>query len=154
MCYIVLPRTPVRKLLGAAQNVQSLIDDGTLAAAFGKPDGSNATTLAVTAFDVLSDGAANLLLLTEMQDLSPFLRYRREVLAEGDMAQHLRALVLNLWGGLPGLNLFVMFINADEHHTRIALEMIASYTRHGECDPQFMALAAEIRGMETIEEAA
>lgn len=154
MChYLVLPRTPVRKLLGAAQNVQSLLDDGTLGDALGK-NRAHAINLAITAFDVLAEGAANLLLLTEMQDLSPFLRYRREVLAEGDMAKHLRNIVMNLWSAWAGLALGVAFTEFDEHHTRIALEMIASYTRHDERDPQFMALAAEIRDMETIEEAA
>lgn len=153
MCYIVLPRTSVRKLLGATQNVQSLLNDGTLAASFGNTEG-HATALAVTAFDVLAEGANRLQLLTEMQELSPFLHYRREALADGDMARQLRALVLNLWGGRPGLNLSTLFISADELHTRIALEMITSYTRYGERDPQFMALASEIRDMQTSEVAA
>lgn len=150
MCFIVLPQRPVRRLFGAAQNVQSLLDDGTLNNAFNKTD-HHANTLAVIAFDVLAEGAERLMQMSEMQELSPFLRYRRETLANNDTAVQLRALVLNLWGGLPGLDLSDIFKNADEHHTRIALEMIASYTRHGERDPQFMALTSEIRDMEPSE---
>lgn len=150
MCFSIYKQSNVRKLCMAARNVQQIIDDGTLPEAFNKNRNGEAHR-AVVAFDVLATTAAAV--IEEQKDVSPFLRYRREVLADGDMAKHLRALLFNLWGGRQGLNLSLLFMNADEHHTRIALEMITSYTRHGENDPQFMALAAEIRDMECVEAA-
>jgi hypothetical protein len=137
MCFIVVPLTPLRKLVAAAQNVQALIDDGTIPAAFTNPS-DHATTLAITAFDVLATNAASVGL--QLGGVSPFLRYRREILADGESGHGLRKLWANLFGGRQGLNLSYFFMNADEHHTRIALDLIASYTKLGENDPHFMAL--------------
>ena len=148
MCFSVHQTQKVRKLCAAAQHVQALIDDGTMADAFTRGD-SEATHTVVTAFDVLALNAGQL--ANDDKDVSPFLRYRREVLAEGNTAHQLRALVLNLWGGRQALNLGALFMGSDDYHTRIALEMIAGYTRIGERDPQFMALAAEIRDLATSE---
>ena len=151
MCFSIHQTQKVKKLCAAAQNIQALIDDGTMADAFTRGD-RDATHQVVTAFDVLSLNVG--LVANDIKDVSPFLRYRREALADGDTARHLRDLVLNLWGGRQGLNLSAIFMGADDYHTRIALEMIAGYTRLGENDQQFMALAAEIRDMEASEVAA
>lgn len=75
---------------------------------------------------------------------SPFLRYRVEILGMYGTAYRLQALVLHLFNSGHSMRLSDLLINADEHHRRIALELIASYASHGENDPQFMALAAEI----------
>ena len=145
MCFSVHQTQKVQKLCASAQNIQALINDGTLADALTRSN-SHANHLVVTAFDVLSLSAG--MVMNDVKDVSPFLRYRREALADDATGRQLRALVLNLWGGRQGLNLSTLFMDADEHHTRIALEMIAGYTRLGENDPQFMALAAEIRDLE------
>jgi hypothetical protein len=145
MCYSIHQTQKIQKLCVSAQTIQALIDDGTLANALSSTD-SDANHRVVTAFDVLSQNAGQV--LNDVKDVSPFLRYRREALADGGPGRHLRALVLNLWGGRQGLDLSDLFMGADEHHTRVALEMIAGYTRQGERDPQFMALAAEIRDLE------
>lgn len=144
MCLIVIPRKPVIGLCTAAAAVQTLLDDGTLAAALGKSD-PDATQRAVAAFDIMSDNVGRV--LGEYKEVSPFLRYRQEFFSQYDTARRLRALVLNLWGGRP-VNLSELFQHADERHTRIALDCIASYTRFGENDTFFMTLAAEIVEME------
>lgn len=141
MCFIVVPQNQLRKLVAAAQNVQALIDDGTLPAAFTNPS-DHATTLAVTAFDVLAANAAQVGI--QLGGVSPFLRFRREILAEGPMAAGLRRLALNLFNDRQGVRLSTFFINADEYHTRIALDLIAGYTKQGENDPHFMTLCREI----------
>ena len=148
MCFSIHQTQKVHKLCASAQNIQGLINDGTLADAFTRADG-HALNQVVTAFDVLSLSAG--MVINDIKDVSPFLRYRRDVLADGNTARHLRALVLNLWSGRTVVNLYTLFNNADEYQTRIALEMVAGYTRLGENDPQFMALAAEIRDMESEE---
>ncbi|HJW25150.1 MAG TPA: hypothetical protein VJ576_09650 [Rhodocyclaceae bacterium] len=143
MCYIVLPQSAVLRLCQASQRVQESMDNGTLAAAMGegKPEQINA---AVTAFDQLNE--ATNALLAEIKGVSPFLRFRKEILADYPMAARLRCLVLGLWNaeGLP-VNFYNLFSDADEHHTRIALELIVAYSRNGERDEHFMDLASEIR---------
>ena len=145
MCFSIHQTQKVQRLCVSAQAVQALIDDGTLASALNRDDG-DANHRVVTAFDVLSLSAG--MVINDIKDVSPFLRYRREALADDAIGALLRALVLNLWNGRPGLSLGDLFSNADEHHTRIALEMIAGYSRLGEKDSQFIALAAEIRDLE------
>lgn len=140
MCFIALPRPPVQQLIVAAQHIQNLMENGTLAAAFS--DGNqDQTATAITGFDRLQEAATRL--AGEQKAVTPFLRYRREILADNNTAAHLRDLVLNLWGGRPA-NLSLLFMGADEHHTRVALECIASYSTHGENDSQFMMLSSEI----------
>lgn len=150
MCYIVLPKRPVQQLIVAALHIQNLLDNGTLTDAWGegKPDQIN---VAVTAFDRLNESAKAL--ASEEKIVTPFLRYRAEILGHYETAARLRALVMNLWGGRP-VNLGWLFMGADEHHTRIALECIASYAHHGENDSHFMGLAAEIAEMQPSEVAA
>lgn len=150
MCYIVLPKPPVQRLVIAALHIQNLLDNGTLTNAWGegKPDDINT---AVAAFDRLNEAAVAL--SGEEKAVTPFLRYRQEIMGKYETAFRLRALVLNLWGGRPA-NLGLLFMNADERHTRIALECIVSYTTHGENDSHFMGLAAEIIDNEPVEVAA
>lgn len=150
MYYIVLPKRPVQQLVVAALHIQNLLDNGTLANAWGegKPDQLNA---AVTAFDHLDETAKAL--ASEEKIVTPFLRYRAEILGKNETAARLRALVMNLWGGRPA-NLSRLFMGAGDHHTRIALECIVSYTQHGENDTHFMGLASEIAAMDQSEVAA
>lgn len=149
MCFLVIPRTRLRRLIGAAQNVQSLLNDGTLAAAFGDRPEGNSPVLAATAFDVLAEQVAAI--GEDQKEVSPFLRYRKEIMGNTQTAERLRGLLLNLYGLRSDRNLNVLFTNADEHHKRIALELIASYAHHGDNDPQFIALAGEVRDFELSE---
>lgn len=146
MCFTVQPQRLVQQQIIAAQTIQNLLADGSLSAAFGDA-GPEHTHVVITAFDRLQECTAAL--ANEQKQVSPFLRYRQEILGHYETAQRLRALVLNLWGGKPA-NLSLLFMNADERHTRIALELIASYSHYGENDSHFMGLAAEI--IETLEE--
>lgn len=150
MSHITLNKHPLHALLAAAKNIQAQMDNGNIAAAFndGTPDQVNDT---ISAFDNLAACAKRVELADKLT--SPFLRYRREILGHYTTASHLRALVLNLWGGFPA-NLSALFMNADEHHTRIALELITSYTNYGENDSQFMSLGMELAEAKAAEQAA
>ena len=144
MCYSIYRLTSVMKLCQAAHKVQQLIDDGTLAEAFGRNKNGEAHE-SITAFNLLAESAATV--TDEHKAISPFLRYRSEIMAPGPMAESVRSLVMNLWGGRR-CNLSALFMNADPHFTRIALECIASYTHHGENDLHFMAVADLINDLE------
>lgn len=140
MCFIVMHQTPIRRLLGAAQNVQRLLDDGTLPAAFGNAD-SNAAQTSVAAFDQLADSAV--LVAVEQKAVSPFLRYRREILDDTLIGHRLRELVMNFKGGVA-CDLAATLEAADDYHKRVTLDLIAAYANRGENDQHFMALANEI----------
>lgn len=143
MCLIVIPSNTLTKLVAAAQAVQSLVDDETLSKAYVHSD-EEAQAQSVAALDKLAECAAGA--MAEHKDVSPFIRYRKEVLDETNLtAKSLRRLVLNLWNGVEALSLSALFWNADTLHARIALEMIASYSHRGVNDAAFMALLSEIR---------
>ena len=140
MSHITLNKRPLHALLAAAHNMQAQMNNGSIPAAFGDgtPDQVNDT---ISAFDNLAACAKRVELADKLT--SPFLRYRREILGNYTTAAHLRDLVLNLWGGSPA-NLSALFQGADEHHTRIALELITSYTNYRANDSQFMSLGMEL----------
>jgi len=53
--------------------------------------------------------------------------------------------VLNLYNGAAhGVRLDTLMSSADEKHTRIALDLLAWYARHGENCPEFMALGQQL----------
>ena len=79
---------------------------------------------------------------------SPFLRHREVILGHYSTANRLRKLVLHLWNDGNEVRLANLFGNADKEHTRIAMELIASYASQGENDPHFMHLADEIRDLQ------
>lgn len=141
--YLVLPKENVRRLQAAAERVQ-----GTLGAAFGAGDDRTVDHVA-TVFDALKEATGDV--SRELRHASPFLRYRREFFGYYETAGRLRALVMNLYCGRPA-NLSALFQGADEHHTRIALECIASYTQYGENDTFFMTLADEINDLPPVRE--
>ena len=140
MTHIVLPKAPVQALIGAAQVIQQLMNDGVLGNAFCG-DNPDHIQDAVTAFDRLNAAATEL--ASETKIASPFVRYRREILADNETAGHLRALVLALYTD-SHVDLSTLLSEADDHHVRIALECIASYSQYGEIDTFFMSLAAEL----------
>lgn len=147
MCYIVLPQRKVRKLCVAAQNIQTLLNDGTLGDAFNKT-ADNAVTQAVTGFDVLAENVAAV--VAEQKQVSPFLRYRTEIMANTPVGAYLQRMTLSLYNGHP-VTLRPMIERFGEHETRIFLECIASYTHYRDNDSHFMALAGEIVAAEPTE---
>lgn len=142
MCLIVIPSNTLTKLVAAAQVVQSLVDDETLSKAYVHSD-EDAQAQAVTALDKLAECAASA--MAEHKDVSPFIRYRKEVLDETNLtAKGLRSLVLNMYHSHTGICMFDYFMNADPLYTRIALDMIASFSQRGDNDHAFHVLAGEI----------
>ncbi|MBI2307542.1 MAG: hypothetical protein HYU78_09580 [Rhodocyclales bacterium] len=150
MCYIVLPQTPIRKLLGAAANMIELLGDGTLPAACATAE-PEATARAVVAFDQLAETANAV--CNEIKGVSPCLRYRREIMADTVAGKLLRSLVLHLGIG-SGISLRLIVAGVDDYHKRIALDLIVAYANVGDNDPHFMALAAEIAEAQSSEVAA
>ena len=76
---------------------------------------------------------------------NPFVVYRAEICGHYSTAQRLTALTLHLHNGRRhGVRLDNLLSSADERHTRIALEMLAWYAKHGENCPEFMSLAREL----------
>ena len=76
---------------------------------------------------------------------NPFITYRTEITGGYSTAQRLAALVLHLYNGAAhGVRLDNLLSNADARHTRIALELLAWYARHGENCIDFMDLARDL----------
>jgi len=142
MCLIVIPSNTLTKLVAAAQAVQSLVDDETLSKAYVHSD-EDAQAQSVAALDKLAECAAGA--MAEHKDVSPFIRYRKEALDKTNpTAKGLRRLVLNLYASHTGVCLFDYFMNADQLYTRIALEMIASFSQRDAKDSAFLILARDI----------
>lgn len=141
MCLIVIPSNTLTKLVAAAQAVQSLVDDETLSKAYVHSD-EEAQAQAVAVLDKLAECTAAA--LAEHKDVSPFIRYRKEVLDEFNLtAKSLRRLVLNMCDGKPDIDLCEYFLNADPLYNRIALEMIANYSQRVDKGNEFMPLLAD-----------
>lgn len=76
---------------------------------------------------------------------NPFTAYRSEICGRYSTALRLAALVKHLFNGSAHpVRLDNLLSNADEHHARIALELIAHYARYGENCADFMALARDL----------
>lgn len=127
-----------RYIIAAANDIEALISLADALAAT-LPEGTDDSDRAMRGID-----AARVALLDPATE-SPFLRYREVILGHYSTAYRLQALTLHLWNSNNKVAIADLFGNADARHTRIALEMIASYARHGESDPDFMRLADEIR---------
>lgn len=76
---------------------------------------------------------------------SPFARHRDKVLAYYGTASFLRAVVLALWNGTDYKVGLSHITNLDQEHYAALIEMIAQYRHVGERDPDFMALANDVR---------
>lgn len=77
---------------------------------------------------------------------TPFETYE-SVLRDGSYgaSESLQDLVINLWNGKGWtVDMGRLARNADAEHWSIALELLESYRRHGEGDPVFMAIAADL----------
>lgn len=76
---------------------------------------------------------------------NPFIAYRTEICGGYSTGQRLAALTLHLYNGAAhGVRLDNLLSNADARHTRIALEMLAWYAKHGENCIDFMDLARDL----------
>lgn len=129
-------------VLAAGNNLLAMIHTGKL---FSESEEDK--NAAIVATDRLEEHIA--VATRELADAthaaSPFLRYRKEIMGGYSTAVRLQNLVLNLWNSNYPCQNGQLLANADAHHKRIALELFASYARHGENDPHFMAMADEIR---------
>ena len=137
--YSIYPNRAVSALLIASQAVLDALTAGIFHAEVepGISQGVAAANALEAAVTHLSD---------HIPDAdSPFGKYRHEILGHYSTARRLQGLTLHLWNDGNPVHLASLFGNADGHHTRIALEMIASYATRGENDPAFMRLADEIR---------
>ena len=94
MCFTTLPKQAVNQMIIAAQHLQELLKNGTLDAAMTGHD-PDKTATAVTAFDRLHECTTRL--AGEQKNVSPFLRYRSEIMAETPAGKRLRMLTLNLY---------------------------------------------------------
>lgn len=141
----LLETTKFTPVITSAQRLLDMIGDGT---AFSEDAAS--TAKAVIAVDNLQTNvtAATAALADIARAESPFLRHREVILSHYGTAGKLRALVLHLWNDGNPMRLGSLLLNADRRHQGIALDLIASYARHGENDPHFMHLANEIRDLQ------
>lgn len=83
--------------------------------------------------------------LADAAQPNPCIAYRNEICGFYSTAQRLSALVKHLYNGAAHpVRLDNLLSNADEHHSRIALELIAHYAKHGENCGVFMDLARRL----------
>lgn len=145
MCFIVVPKPKVMQLCIAAGHINELLGDGTLNAALGgnKPD---ACAQSATAFDRLEECATAM--MAEQREISPFLRYRQEILADTVIGKELRCLVIGLYIENPIVVSRLLGACPDDHHTRIVLECIAAYANNGERDTFVDGLVNSILDMQ------
>lgn len=141
MCFTTLPKQHVNQMIVAAQHLQELLKAGTLDAAFTGND-PDKTATAIAAFDRLQECATRL--ASEQKNVSPFLRYRSEIMANTDQGEHLRGAVLAMYSNATSTGLRAAIEHMDDHHHRILLECIASFMHNGDRDTFFMSLAVEI----------
>ena len=87
--------------------------------------------------------------MAQLEQQNPFVTYRAEITGGYSTGQRLAALTLHLYNGAAhGVRLDNLLSNADERHTRIALEMLAWYAKHGENCIDFMDLSRDLRERE------
>ncbi len=140
----VQDQTQLQRLIAAGNTVLEQVQNGQL---FADP------TAAAVAYDRLEQAIAPVTGRL-LHSLSPFQRYRSEILARTPMGGALRSLVLNLHDGEPGLNLHMILLAGDEHTVRIAMELQAAYANtKGSCR-SFGYLVREIRQSDYSEEEA
>lgn len=76
---------------------------------------------------------------------NPFVKYEDILLRGGyGTAQHLQALVANMYNGSNSVEMGRLARNADKNHLSIAINLILWYAAYGEGDPEFMRIAGEL----------
>lgn len=140
MQFTVLPKQSVAALVTAAQIIQQHMDDGIIGNAFCG-DNTDHVQEAVTAFDRLNKAATEL--AAETKIASPFLRYRREIMASTPAGMALRLMVMSMYGSQP-VEIRAFFEHFGDHEIRVALECLTSFAANGDRDSQFMSLGLEL----------
>lgn len=144
----ILETSKLTPVLTSAQRLLDMIESGK---AFSEDPADKAA--AVIAADTLQTriNEATATLADGTHGASPFLRHRQVILGQYSTARRLAKLTLHLWNYHNPAELGQLLLNADNRHKRIAMELIASYSEHGENDPHFMNLASEIRDLQNAE---
>lgn len=137
----ILELNKITPALAAAQRISVLIDNGKIFHQQCVADLEEVIAAADRLDETLGIAARELAEATRAD--SPFLRYRREILARAELQQ----LVLFLFGG-DRLSFFHLFSSTTPTGTEVALRCIAHYAQHGETDAHFMHLAAEIHDLQ------
>lgn len=141
---IVVHNPYVPRLIAASCRLQELIDSNTLFAGYDGDEGAAKDSCAV--LEEFTAAVGQVTMMQKLQGMtSPFIRYREQIMGGYSTAYRLANLVLHLFNGNKWtLDITSLLANADEQHTRIALELQAWYATHGENDVAFMAMAREI----------
>lgn len=141
MCFQVIPKKSLVRLVAASRHLLELLNNGTLAQACG-PEEADQITRSVAAFDLLEEATEGV--SGEMKEASPFIRFRREILSEAPVQGGLQDLILALNGTpLHEVN-YGHLLTSDAYRARIALDCIAAYSCSGGNDPHFRALIPDI----------
>lgn len=131
----VQDQTQLQRLIAAGNTVLEQVQNGQL---FADP------TASAVAYDRLEQAIAAVSGRL-LHSVSPFQRYRCEILARTPMGKALRALINNLYDGHAGLDLRQIFLAGDDQTMRIAMELQASYANtNGSCR-LFGAMVRDIR---------
>lgn len=147
--YSIHRTNDIKRLTSAAQTMLALIQSGVML-----DDSDAAKALSTETADRLEQALEPVALACAAStQISPFIRYRSEIMGCSSTAEKLRELVLHLYDHTP-TDIGQLLRGADKKHTGIVLEMICSYTRVGENDPHFMVLASDILERNRIEIAA
>lgn len=141
MSNVVVTKLNLERLLGCVADIHVMAEDGVLSAALFDHDVAGLSEI-ISALDKLVESSIQV--RHEQKIVSPFLRYRREILADTPAGQRLRMLVLNLYSEAQAVSLRRIFEALGEHEMRVALECIAHFADNGDRDSQFMSLAMEI----------
>lgn len=141
MSNVVVTKLNLERLLGCVADIHAMAEDGVLSAALFEHD-ADGLSETISALDKLVESSIQV--RHEQKIVSPFLRYRREILADTPAGQRLRMLVLNLYSEAQAVSLRRIFEALGEHEMRVALECIAHFADNGDRDSQFMSLAMEI----------
>lgn len=135
MLKVVLPQLEVLRLITAGHAVIEKASNGDLFAGSEK-----SMERSVVALDDLENALASVVHALP-NIISPFLRFRREILANDAGGEMLRQLVLHLGlesGGTINLHKLLSCLSANK--ANIALDMMEQFANHGINDPHFLDL--------------
>jgi len=135
------------RLNAAAKLVLESINAGDIISASGREEqASDAANALQTAHE---------LAFAEMHhQASPYLLFRKEIMASTHDGALLRDLTLHFFKSGDLIDLVWLFESADRHHVAIAIQLIESFARNGTKDPHFTELASEIRDLAITKEIA
>jgi len=117
----------VLRLITASTSVLALVNNGDIFNIHGNDGSRNRCVEAFDQLQIAADQAVKAL----PSAVSPFLRYRVEVIAETTQGQILRGIVLHMAGDDEYLhiNLLKTFATLNTHYAAIAMEMLNDFMR-------------------------